>query len=137
VAFVLAGLGLYVVFGARPARPPAPSAERVTPTPSADANAPAATAVRPPAARYVGSQVCATCHAPAYEAWRGSHHAQAMQEANAHTVLGDFHDTQFTAAGITSTFFTRDDKFYVNTDGPDGALHDYAIRYTFGVTPLQ
>jgi tetratricopeptide (TPR) repeat protein len=60
-----------------------------------------------------------------------------MQEANAHTVLGDFHDAQFTAAGITSTFFTRDGKFYVNTDGPDGALHDYEIRYTFGVTPLQ
>jgi tetratricopeptide (TPR) repeat protein len=60
-----------------------------------------------------------------------------MQEANAQTVLGDFHDAQFTAAGITSTFFTRDGKFYVNTDGPDGALHDYEITYTFGVTPLQ
>ena len=25
----------------------------------------------------------------------------------------------------------------VRTDGPDGALHDYAIAYTFGVYPLQ
>jgi predicted CXXCH cytochrome family protein len=25
----------------------------------------------------------------------------------------------------------------VRTDGPDGALHDYEIRYTFGVYPLQ
>ena len=53
------------------------------------------------------------------------------------TVLGDFSDTRFTHAGITSTFFRRDGKFYVNTDGPDGTLHDYEIQYTFGVTPLQ
>ena len=60
-----------------------------------------------------------------------------MQEATVQTVLGDFSDTRFTHAGITSTFFRRDGKFYVNTDGPDGALHDYEIQYTFGVTPLQ
>ena len=60
-----------------------------------------------------------------------------MQEANAQTVLGDFNGTRFTEAGVTSTFFTRDGKFYVNTDGPDGELHDYEILYTFGVTPLQ
>ena len=56
---------------------------------------------------------------------------------HAQTVLGDFNDTRFTEAGVTSTFFTRDGKFYVNTDGPDGELHDYEILYTFGVTPLQ
>src|SRR5262245_33734294 len=60
-----------------------------------------------------------------------------MQEANATTVLGNFKDAQFSAGGITSRFFTRDGKFYVNTDGPDGKLHDYEIRYTFGVAPLQ
>ena len=25
----------------------------------------------------------------------------------------------------------------VRTDGPDGKLHDYEIKYTFGVMPLQ
>ena len=105
----------------------------VTPAPSAGADAPAPVAGRPPAVHYVGSQACATCHAPAYEAWRSSHHTLAMQEATAQTVLGNFHDAHFTAAGLTSTFFTRDGKFYVNTDGPDGALHDYEITYTFGV----
>src|SRR5215813_9296176 len=137
VALVLGGLRLYGTFDARQAAPPAPAACLVTPGPSTLTEAPAPAAVHPPAVHYVGSQVCATCHAQAYEAWRSSDHALAMQEANAHTVLGDFHDAQFTAAGITSTFFTRDDKFYVNTDGPDGALHDYEIRYTFGVRPLQ
>src|SRR5437667_380854 len=40
-------------------------------------------------------------------------------------------------AGSTSRFFRRDKKFYVHTDGPDGKLADYEIRYTFGVSPLQ
>src|SRR5215467_5850927 len=137
VALVFGGLWLYGTFGVRQASPPAPAAGLVTPGPSTPTEAPAPAAVHPPAVHYVGSQVCATCHAQAYEAWRSSDHALAMQEANAHTVLGDFHDAQFTAAGITSTFFTRDGKFYVNTDGPDGALHDYEITHTFGVTPLQ
>ena len=52
-------------------------------------------------------------------------------------MLGNFADAKFTYAGVTSTFFKRDGKFFVNTDGPDGKLHDYEIKYTFGVTPLQ
>jgi tetratricopeptide (TPR) repeat protein len=38
---------------------------------------------------------------------------------------------------VTSTFFKRDGRFFVRTDGPDGELHDYAVSYAFGVTPLQ
>ena len=30
-----------------------------------------------------------------------------------------------------------DGKYFVNTDGPDGKLADYEIKYTFGVHPLQ
>jgi predicted CXXCH cytochrome family protein len=89
------------------------------------------------AAMHVGAQVCAECHVQEYEAWQGSHHALAMQHANTQTVLGNFDHSPFTHAGITSTFFTRDGKFFINTDGPDGRLHDYEITYTFGVTPLQ
>jgi tetratricopeptide (TPR) repeat protein len=86
---------------------------------------------------YVGGKECAACHAKEYEAWRGSHHDLAMQEANEQTVLGDFAGATYSYAGITSTFFRRDGKFLVNTDGPDGTLADYEIKYTFGVTPLQ
>src|SRR5262249_28119540 len=88
---VLGGLLLYFVLGDRQVPPPAPAAG---PT------APASAAARP-AAQYVGGQVCATCHAQEYEAWRSSHHARAMQEAQAQTVLGDFHDARLTEAGIT------------------------------------
>ncbi len=50
---------------------------------------------------------------------------------------GDFDQTQYDYNGIITRFFKRGDKFYVNTDGPDGTLQDYQINYTFGVEPLQ
>jgi predicted CXXCH cytochrome family protein len=60
-----------------------------------------------------------------------------MQHADAQSVQADFEKSKFTYVGITSTFFKRDGQFYVNTDGPDGKLRDYEIKYTFGVGPLQ
>ena len=89
------------------------------------------------AARYAGIAACAECHAREYAAWRGSQHQLAMQHATAQSVLGRFDNATFSYAGITSTFARRGEGFYVNTDGPDGRLHDYQIRYTFGVAPLQ
>jgi Tfp pilus assembly protein PilF len=86
---------------------------------------------------YVGAQACMSCHAGEYEAWKSSDHALAMQHANAETVLGDFGNAKVTYNGIASTFFQRDGKFFVNTDGPDGKLYDYEIKYTFGIRPLQ
>jgi len=86
---------------------------------------------------YVGEPACTPCHEAQTKEWRQSHHARAMEVATSATVLGDFGDTTFTYAGITSTFSTRDGRFYVRTDGPDGQLHDYEIAYTFGFAPLQ
>jgi predicted CXXCH cytochrome family protein len=86
---------------------------------------------------YVGGQACVACHPRQAELWRASHHARAMQPANGATVLGDFGDATFEKDGVTSTFFTRGDEYFVRTDGPDGQLHDYKIAYTFGVEPLQ
>ena len=86
---------------------------------------------------YVGRAACGTCHAKEDQMWRGSHHDLAMQEANASTVLGDFADRTIAYNGIESRFFQRSGTFFVNTDGPDGKLADYAIKYTFGVWPLQ
>jgi Tfp pilus assembly protein PilF len=88
-------------------------------------------------ATHIGAQVCATCHAPEHAAWRGSHHDLAMQAADAQTVLGDFSGASFRHHGVTSTFSRRGGKYWVNTDGPDGKLADFEIKYTFGVTPLQ
>lgn len=86
---------------------------------------------------YVGAAVCKTCHETEFKAWSGSHHDLAMQAATAATVLGNFADTRFRHQGVESSFFKRDDRFMVRTDGPDGKLADYEIAYTFGVYPLQ
>src|ERR1035437_5423551 len=51
------------------------------------------------AATYVGQERCAACHAEQMQAWRTSHHAEAMQVANASTVLGTFNDAHFTKDG--------------------------------------
>jgi predicted CXXCH cytochrome family protein len=86
---------------------------------------------------FVGATACAGCHEAEFTAWRGSHHDLAMQKATDGTVLGDFNGATFTSGDVTSRFFRRDDRFFVNTDGPDGKLADFEIRYVFGVTPLQ
>src|SRR5271165_1560635 len=88
-------------------------------------------------ATYVGQTRCAQCHTEQEQAWRTSHHAQAMQVANDSTVLGNFNDARFTKDEVTSSFSKKDGKFYVRTDGPDGKPQDYDLPYTFGVSPLQ
>ncbi|HVQ77958.1 MAG TPA: multiheme c-type cytochrome, partial [Candidatus Binatia bacterium] len=104
------------------------------PEPGTEARASGATAAP---ATFVGAQACRTCHAAEFERWQGSHHALAMQVASEASVRGDFGNRRFTHAGITSSFFRRDGRFMVRTDGPDGQPADFEIKYTFGVTPLQ
>jgi len=98
--------------------------------------APAATA-QPPAPAYAGAAACRGCHQKEFDGWQGSHHDLAMQAATDKTVLGNFDNAKFAYAGTTSTFFRRDGKFFVNTDGPDGRLADFELKYAFGVAPLQ
>ena len=86
---------------------------------------------------YVGSQVCAECHAQEYEQWLGSHHQRAMEVATADSVEGDFNDAEFEYFGQTSRFSREGPAFHVETDGPDGELASYKVAYTFGVEPLQ
>jgi len=87
--------------------------------------------------KYRGSESCAQCHAAQVALWQGSHHDLAMQHADTDTVLADFSDVSFSYSGITTTFYKKNNSFMVRTDGPDGRLHDYEVKYTFGVTPLQ
>ena len=88
-------------------------------------------------ARYMGRPVCATCHAEQNAQWSGSHHDLAMQPAAGKTVLGNFDNASLTHFGVTTSFFRKDGRFIVRTEGPDGRLEDYEIKYTFGVDPLQ
>src|SRR5262245_57247796 len=97
--------------------------------------APAAAATATQA--FVGSKLCGECHRAQFKSWQGSHPQLAMQPPTDVSVLGNFASQKFSGGGVTSTFSHDSGKFMVRTDGPDGALHDYEIKYTFGVSPLQ
>ncbi|HEU4384554.1 MAG TPA: tetratricopeptide repeat protein [Anaeromyxobacteraceae bacterium] len=96
-----------------------------------------ASAPAPIAPEFVGSDACVDCHRAEHDAWRGSQHARAMQRATAESLRGGFGGESFTYAGVRSTFFERDGRFFVRTDGPGGALADFEVKYTFGLEPLQ
>ena len=89
------------------------------------------------AGQYVGSKACVSCHEKEAGEWQKSQHHDAMAVAGEQTVLGNFNNAKFTYAGLTATFFKRDRKFFVHTEGRDGKLADHEIKYTFGVSPLQ
>jgi len=90
-----------------------------------------------PQPTFVGSEACAQCHPAEAKLWHSSQHKLAMQHASDASVLGDFSDASFDYYGVHSRFFRQDGKFFVETDGPDGKLATFELKYTFGVEPLQ
>ena len=86
---------------------------------------------------YVGRDTCAQCHQTQVEQFTGSDHDLAMDHANEQTVVADFNNAKLEHHGITSTMFTRDGKYFVNTEGPDGNIADFEVKYVFGFEPLQ
>jgi predicted CXXCH cytochrome family protein len=93
---------------------------------------------QPPVALvYVGTEACASCHKDAYREWSVSDHKRAMEVASSQSVLGNFKDASFDYAGTKSRFFTRDGKYYVETDNAKGELETFQVAYTFGYYPLQ
>ncbi len=90
-----------------------------------------------PTPAFTGSKACAGCHQAEANMWRSSQHERAMQHANDKSVLGDFNNAGFDYYGVHTRFFRNDGKYLVETDGPDGNLATFEIKYTFGVDPLQ
>jgi predicted CXXCH cytochrome family protein len=95
-------------------------------------NAPDATV-----ATFVGSETCAGCHQAQGDLWHTSQHQHAMDHATDKSVLGDFSGATFDYYGVKSRFFRKGGKFFVETDGPDGKLAVFEVKYTFGIDPLQ
>ncbi|WP_185968987.1 multiheme c-type cytochrome [Carboxylicivirga sp. M1479] len=87
--------------------------------------------------QFVGGDTCIECHLPEYNDWKGSHHDRAMDEANDSTVLANFNNVTIEGNGMTHRAFMQDGKFMVNTDGENGTMEDFEIKYVFGFTPLQ
>jgi Tfp pilus assembly protein PilF len=86
---------------------------------------------------YVGDQSCKKCHKTEFQEWKQSHHYMSMLPPNDSTVKGDFNNVTFTADGVTSRFYKKGAKFFINTEGDDGKNHDFEVKYIFGFTPLQ
>jgi len=85
----------------------------------------------------IGRQSCASCHQSQFDAFQGSHHDQAMAVATDESVLADFNDQTIEHFGVTSRMFRDGTRFMINTEGPDGQMQDFEVKYTFGVEPLQ
>lgn len=88
-------------------------------------------------ATFVGHENCVSCHQEEAQQHVGSHHDQAMQLASEATVLGDFDNAQIEHHGVVSRMFRDGNRFVVNTEGPDGQMTDFEVKYVFGLTPLQ
>jgi len=88
-------------------------------------------------ASLIGRESCASCHQPQMDSFQGSHHDRAMEIATDESVLADFNNQTLEHFGVTSKMFRDGERFMINTEGPDGQMHDYEVKYTFGVEPLQ
>ena len=45
--------------------------------------------------------------------------------------------TSIVRYALRSRFLRKDGKFFVETDGPDGQLATFEVKFTFGLDPLQ
>lgn len=88
-------------------------------------------------ADYVGQGACVDCHQRQCELWSTSDHERAMDLATPRTVLGDFEHGSLAHFGVTTTMSREGDRFFMTTDGPDGKLQKYPVKYVFGYRPLQ
>jgi len=88
-------------------------------------------------AAFVGNQTCVGCHQKEVKDWEHSHHAKAMLEVNETNVLADFNNAQLVRNGLTHKMFKKNDAFYVITDGPNGTMQEFQVKYTFGYHPIQ
>lgn len=89
------------------------------------------------AATFVGKQTCAECHREQAEAFQNSHHDLAMNPATPATVLGQFDGSTLEHYGLTSRMYMDGSRYMVQTEGPDGRIQDFEVKYVFGVSPLQ
>lgn len=88
-------------------------------------------------AHYVGRQTCQSCHQEQHEKFLQSHHHQALAVASAETVLANFDHQSLEHDGLTSHFFQRDNKYMVRTEGRDGAMTEFEVRFVLAYHPLQ
>jgi hypothetical protein len=60
-----------------------------------------------------------------------------MMEVNDSSVLGDFNNAKLVRNGLTHKMYKKNNAFYVLTDGPNGTMEEFEVKYTFGYHPIQ
>ncbi|MFO0984198.1 MAG: cytochrome c3 family protein [Planctomycetota bacterium] len=85
---------------------------------------------------YVGSEVCAPCHAPEFKLWQASLHSHMEQPATAATVVGDFtpEGTVLAAemSGRRMVMRRQGDAFLIEAPDESGNPRVYPIERTIG-----
>ena len=77
--------------------------------------------------------VCSECHAEAHATnGKESHHFHAMELPNEQTVRADFNNSSFENFGVTTKFYRKDDKYFVETENQAGVMETFEVAYTFG-----
>ena len=89
------------------------------------------------AATYVGRQSCIDCHVQQGEDYFDSHHDLAMDLATPESVKAAFDGRTIEHDGLESRVYMKDDKYFVWTEGPDGEMQEFEVKYVFGTEPLQ
>lgn len=88
--------------------------------------------------QYVGRDACAECHQTEMTDFHNSHHDLAMDVANDSSVLGNFNQAELLRSnGERHKAYKKDNKFFVLTDGHEGKMAEYEVKYVFGHYPLQ
>lgn len=86
---------------------------------------------------YVGASTCIECHKKEFEDWKGSDHDLAMDTASNSSVIGNFNNAEIKRGDQIHQAYKKGDDFFVWTDGDDGKMKEYQVKYTFGYYPLQ
>jgi predicted CXXCH cytochrome family protein len=91
-----------------------------------------------PEATYVGAERCAGCHAEITSRWKTTAHGNHAFVASDAVVKGDFkHKNVYVYRGVTSRMWTADGKYFMETEGPDGAPHAFPIDIVLGWRQTQ
>jgi len=86
---------------------------------------------------YVGKESCIECHEAEYQDWTGSDHDLSMDFANDSSVLGDFNNATLFRNNQLHKMYKKGGQFFVYTDGEEGKMQEYQVKYVFGYYPLQ
>ena len=100
----------------------------------------AATTIEPTTKSYIGSAACRACHEDQADKWQDSHHQLAMREATPTNVAGDFANAAFTTPNGSSVFTSQEGiagGLIISTSLGDDHQTEFAVKYAFGIQPLQ